>query len=169
MNLHRVKRTFRALSAATTASEDELAKRILGPELAPLFFSMPIADRRHSLDILASMEKWKGQDGRVGLSDIERRFILIHDAGKAGADIKVRHRVIYVILGGLVPVFLNLLPSSLPLARSMRVLYNHPETGKKEAGKLTAEGELLSMIEAHHTPAEAGGFLSEFQRFDGRY
>jgi hypothetical protein len=93
--VYRARQLRRSLWPRITQSEIDEARRVLGPQLYPLFASMQPADQRHCLDVLEHLED-------SGCTDTEvLQAALIHDAGKghiAGARFGVHHRVAYVAL-----------------------------------------------------------------------
>lgn len=105
--------------ARVDPAEEAEARRLLGERAWPLFAVMPVADRRHALDVVARL--------RAGAAD-DRDLLaaaLLHDAAK-GRRMRLWHRVIGVLLEALAPRLLARLASTEP--RSWRYpfhLYLH--------------------------------------------
>ena len=91
----------------------------LPPTAAALFESMPVADRRHAIDVVAALT-------RQGVEDPDVRVAgLLHDVAK-GHRVRIWHRVGGVLLEALAPRLLQRLASPNP--RSWRhpwFLYLH--------------------------------------------
>ena len=117
--MHRVRQFAAHLTARVTASETEGAQRILPPEAFALFAAMPVADRRHALDVAAHL-------GAGGYDDPELlAAALLHDAAK-GHRLRLWHRVAGVLLEAIAPALLERLARDEP--RSWRYpfhLYQH--------------------------------------------
>ena len=116
---HRVAQFFGHLTARVEAREAEAARRLLPESAWPLFAAMPIADRRHALDVVARL-------GAAGQRDPDLlAAALLHDAAK-GHRMRLWHRVGGVLLEALAPRLLARLAS--PDERSWRYpfhLYLH--------------------------------------------
>ena len=93
----RVKQFFRALTARVTSEDREKAASLPGSNLFPLFSDMTAWDQRHGLTVCRELE----------LRDYEQRELLqaalLHDCGKAAAEIKLWHRVAAVLMKALLP------------------------------------------------------------------
>ena len=83
----------------------ELVHRVLPGSAWPLFAAMPVADRRHALDVAARLAAAGVQDPDV-LS-----AALLHDAAK-GDRMRLWHRVAGVLLQAIAPRALGRLASS---------------------------------------------------------
>jgi hypothetical protein len=91
---HRVRQFARHLSATVTLAEDEAAASRLPGAAGDLYRSMPVADRRHGLDVVAHLEAG-------GLTDPDLvAAALLHDAAK-GHRLRLGHRVAVVLLAAL--------------------------------------------------------------------
>jgi len=112
--------------------EEAFAARVLGPSALPLFAGMPVADRRHGLDVSARLTA-SGHDDCDLLG-----AALLHDAAK-GHSMRLWHRVAGVLLEAVAPSLLERLASRDP--RSWRHpfhLYLHHE--QMSAGLAEASG-----------------------------
>lgn len=105
--MHRVRQFFGHVRATVTPEEEEIARALLPPDAARLFATMPVADRRHALDVSARL-LGAGLDDRDLLS-----AALLHDAAK-GHRMRLGHRVAGVLLEALAPALLRRLASPDP-------------------------------------------------------
>jgi hypothetical protein len=102
--VHRVGQFFGHVTARVSADEETLARRILPASAWPLFAGMPVADRRHALDVVARLSA-AGTDDRDVLT-----AALLHDAAK-GRRMRLWHRVAGVLVEALAPSLLARLAS----------------------------------------------------------
>ena len=84
------------LSARVEPRREAAAMAVLPPRARELFASMPIADRRHALDVLAELEA----DGHTDQDILAAA--LLHDAAK-GHRMRLWHRVAGVALEAIAP------------------------------------------------------------------
>lgn len=84
-----------------------MAQRILPADAVRLFEAMPVADRRHALDVVARLLA-RGEDDRDLLA-----AALLHDAAK-GHRMRLWHRVAGVLLEAAAPSVLRRLASADP-------------------------------------------------------
>ena len=112
--------------ARVAPEEEALAARLLPAAALPLFAAMPVADRRHALDVAERLLA-RGVDDREVLS-----AALLHDIAK-GRRMRLWHRVAGVLLEFAAPVVLKRLAS--PDTRSWR----HPFHLYLHHGALSAE------------------------------
>ena len=105
--MHRVGQFVSHLTARVTPDEEATAHHILPGTAWRLFDGMPVADRRHGLDVVR----------RLLERDIDDRELLaaalLHDAAK-GRRLGLWHRVSGVVLARLAPRLLAWLASSGP-------------------------------------------------------
>jgi len=102
---HRVAQFFGHLTARVDPGEIELVHRVLPGAAWPLFAAMPVADRRHALDVAASLATAGHQDpDLLGAA-------LLHDAAK-GDRMRLWHRVAGVLLQAVAPRALARLAAS---------------------------------------------------------
>ena len=119
--MHRVGQFVAHVRARVDPSEEALVERVLPPSAHMLFGEMPVADRRHGLDVAHRLLA-SGQDDRDLLA-----AALLHDAGK-GHRLRLWHRVSGVLLEAVSPGALRRLASPDP--RSWRYpfhIYLHHE------------------------------------------
>ncbi|HEX3219162.1 MAG TPA: hypothetical protein VHU77_03920 [Candidatus Limnocylindria bacterium] len=117
--MHRVGQFLGHIRARVAPDENELARRVLPPQAWHLFTAMPVADRRHALDVVARLTG-AGRDDRDLLT-----AALLHDCAK-GHRMRLWHRVAGVLLDASAPGMLTRLAAADP--RSWRYpfhLYLH--------------------------------------------
>ena len=105
--MHRVAQFLGHLTARVSADEAELARQLLPASAWPLFAAMPVADRRHGLDVAARLLAAGRQDPELLAA------ALLHDAAK-GDRMRLWHRVGGVLLEALAPRLLARLASPAP-------------------------------------------------------
>jgi hypothetical protein len=105
--VHRVSQFFAHVTASVTDDEEALARSVLPPSAWPLFDGMPVADRRHGLDVAERLraDGWTDPDLLAAA--------LLHDAAK-GHRLRLWHRVGGVLLEALAPRLLRRLASPEP-------------------------------------------------------
>lgn len=105
--MHRVRQFVAHLRARVTPEEEAAVGRWLDPQARALYARMPVADRRHALDVLARLRA-AGIDDRDVLA-----AALLHDAAKADG-MRLWHRVGGVLLAAVAPRLLRRLASPDP-------------------------------------------------------
>lgn len=119
--MHRVAQFVAHVRARVEPEEAALARRILPDGAIALFEGMPVADRRHGLDVAERLLR-AGIDDRDVLS-----AALLHDAAK-GHRMRLWHRVSGVLLESLAPSVLERLAHPGPTSwRHPFHLYLHHE------------------------------------------
>ena len=96
LGMHRVAQFFGHLRAASTPAETARARVLLPDAAWPLFAAMPVADRRHALDVAARL--WPPAHDDPDLL----AAALLHDAAK-GHRMRLWHRVAGVLLEAVAP------------------------------------------------------------------
>lgn len=127
----RVAQLIGHLTARVTAGEEALAWRVLPPAAWRLFAGMPVADRRHALDVARDLLA-RGHDDRELLA-----AALLHDVAK-GRCLRLWHRIGGVLLEAAAPRLLRRLASPAP--RSWR----HPWYLFVHHAALSADGALAA-------------------------
>jgi hypothetical protein len=94
--VHRVGQVVAHVRARVDPSEEALVERVLPQPAQALFRAMPVADRRHGLDVAHRLLA-SGHDDRDLLA-----AALLHDAGK-GHRLRLWHRVTGVLLEAVAP------------------------------------------------------------------
>ena len=117
--MHRVAQFFAHVTARVTDDDEAVARSVLPPSAWALFDRMPVADRRHGLDVVARLraDGWDDPDLLAAA--------LLHDAAK-GHRLRLWHRIGGVLLETFAPRLLRRLAS--PAASSWRYpwhLYLH--------------------------------------------
>jgi hypothetical protein len=98
--VHRVAQFFGHLTARVSRDDEALARSLLPSAAWSLFAAMPVADRRHGLDVAGRLLR----DGRKDPDLLVAA--LLHDAGK-GHRMRVWHRVGGVLLDAAAPSLLR--------------------------------------------------------------
>jgi len=161
--LHRVGQFWRHASAQVSPVESANAERILGPELASLFFHLPVNDQRHGLDVLETVTQRDAEPGRL-----LQQAALLHDVGKSGAGLSVIDRSLIVLLEALSPRLLAALLRVRPaFARRYATYADHARIG---ADRLRAAGaaELAGIVAEHHAAHPVSEVTRRLQRADKR-
>lgn len=105
--MHRVAQFVGHLTARVHPDEMALVRRVLPPAAVALFDGMPVADRRHALDVAQRLV-------REGIDDPDvLAAALLHDAAK-GHAMRLWHRVGGVLLEALRPSLLERLATPDP-------------------------------------------------------
>lgn len=105
--MHRVRQFFTHLGARVEADEEASAREILPARAWRLFAEMPVADRRHALDVVARLRAHGHEAPDVLVA------ALLHDAAK-GRRLLLWHRVAGVLLERFAPRLLGRLASEDP-------------------------------------------------------
>lgn len=136
--MHRVGQLVAHVRARVDPEEEALVRRVLPPGGVVLFDRMPVADRRHGLDVAERLL-------RSGFDDADLLgAALLHDAAK-GRRMRLWHRVAGVLLEALAPALLRRLAS--PDARSWRHpfhLYLHHGPMSADLALATGCGDRLA-------------------------
>jgi len=149
--VYRTQQLIGALNPRIDDRERSEAARLLGCELWPLFESMSKWDQRHSLDVYRTLKMQGHTDSDLLIAS------LLHDAGKAapaGVEVRVWHRIAYVLLEAGAPWALR------RLARGrgrLAALNQHAERGALVAEALGAPVAVVELIRRHedvNTPDE---------------
>jgi hypothetical protein len=130
--VHRVAQFVAHVRARVAPEEEALARRILPVTAWPLFEAMPVADRRHGLDVV-------GRLLAAGVDDADLlRAALLHDAAK-GHRMRLWHRVAGVLLEAAAPSLLRRLASrdERSWRHPFHLYLHHPELS---AAMATAAG-----------------------------
>ncbi|HET8778253.1 MAG TPA: hypothetical protein VFN76_11385 [Candidatus Limnocylindria bacterium] len=93
--------------ARVDPAEEELARRVLPDRAFALYRAMPVADRRHALDVVDKLLASGHDDADVLAA------ALLHDAAK-GDRMRLWHRATGVLLESLAPQVLRRLASADP-------------------------------------------------------
>jgi hypothetical protein len=140
--------------ASIGAEEVAHAHRLLSGRLVPLFDAMPVADRRHGLDVSARLLAAGHDDGDLLAA------ALLHDAGK-GRRMRLWHRVAGVLLEAFAPRVLRRLANQDPAS------WRHPFHLYLHHAELSAELVLAAggtQRTAEFIRGTAGGDDARLQR-----
>ncbi len=105
--MHRVGQLVAHVRARVEPEEEALVHRILSERGVALFESMPVADRRHGIDVAERLLRSGQDDGDLLAA------ALLHDAAK-GHRMRLWHRVAGVLLEALAPSLLRRVASPDP-------------------------------------------------------
>jgi hypothetical protein len=116
------------VTARVSDDEAAVARSVLPPPAWSLFAAMPVADRRHGLDVAARLR----QDGWADPDLLAAA--LLHDAAK-GHRLRLWHRVGGVLLEALAPRLLARLASPDPTSRgyAWHLYLHHTELSAEAA------------------------------------
>ena len=151
--MHRVEQFLGHLRAHVRDEEAALARRILPSAAWPLFARMPVADRRHALDVVGRLTASGRDDPDVLVA------ALLHDSAK-GDRMRLWHRVAGVLLEVTSPRTLARLAS--PDARSWRYPFHlylhHADLSADAAAAVGCSPRAVAFIRG--TAAEADASLA---------
>jgi hypothetical protein len=136
------------VAARVTPVERAALAEWLTPAQLALFDGMPVADRRHGLDVVAAL-------GPAGVADGDLRLAaLFHDAGK-GPSIRLWHRVAWS-LGELLGTWVHGLAARLPGgADAMARLRDHEERSAELARAAGCSRRAAALIRGAVESADA--------------
>jgi hypothetical protein len=158
--VHRVAQLVGHLTARVAPGEEALVRGILPSSAWPLFDAMPVADRRHGIDVAQRLLA-AGIDDRDLLA-----AALVHDGAK-GRRLRLWHRVGGVLLEALAPRLLERMATSEPGSRGYPwYLYlHHAELSADLARDAGISDRAASFITATAAPADAS-LASALRRAD---
>lgn len=113
--MHRVAQFVNHVRARVSPDEEAFVRRALPAKAVTLFASMPVADRRHGLDVAEHLLAAGHRDPDLIAA------ALLHDAAK-GRRLRLWHRVVGVLLEAAAPRLLFRLAS--PRSRSWRYAFH---------------------------------------------
>jgi hypothetical protein len=148
--VHRVGQFVAHVTARTEAVEEALAAELLSPAAHALFVAMPVADRRHALDVAEKLIA-------DGVRDADLLgAALLHDAAK-GHRMRLWHRVSGVLLEDFAPAALRRLADPDPASwRHPFHLYLHHEAMSAElAARAGCSSRLCGFITGAVADADA--------------
>jgi hypothetical protein len=149
--VHRVEQFFGHLTARVGPQETEFAQRILPAGSWPLFEAMPVADRRHALDVVQRLLGGGHDDPDLIAA------ALLHDAAK-GHRVRLWHRVAGVLLEAVAPRLLARLESADE--RSARYPFHlylhHAEIAANAALAAGCSGRTAALIRGQASSDDVG-------------
>lgn len=149
--MHRVEQFFGHLTARVGPHETEFAHGILPAGSWPLFEAMPVADRRHALDVVQRLLAGGHDDPDLMAA------ALLHDAAK-GHRVRLWHRVAGVMLEAAAPRLLARLGSvDQRSARYPFHLYlHHAEISANAALVAGCSGRTAALIRGQASSDDVG-------------
>lgn len=149
----KVRQLGRHVTARVTPVERAALAEWLTPTQLALFDGMPVADRRHGLDVLAALGAEAGRDDDLRLA------ALFHDAGK-GRSIRLWHRVAWS-LGELLGPWVHRLAARLPGgADAMARLGDHGERSAELARAVGCPPRAVALIRGEVGPVDAAALAA---------
>jgi hypothetical protein len=148
--MHRVEQFFGHVRAAVTPAEAATAREILPQTAWPLFAAMPVADRRHALDVMGRLMAGGHDDPDLLVA------ALLHDAAK-GHRMRLWHRVTGVLLEALAPTALQHLASADPASwrYPFHLYLHHAGISAEAAAAAGCSGRAAGFIRGVADPADA--------------
>jgi len=153
---YRVWQFWQALTAAP-AREPPCA---LAPGLAALYRAMPRTDRAHALRTYQKLR------AAGPLPEALAAAALLHDVGKLWGQVRLWHRVAYVLARGRPPLWLARRPGVAALA-------GHAARGAELLAAAGADAQAVDLVRHHHDapsslgwPADRRALLEALQRAD---
>jgi hypothetical protein len=147
--MHRVTQFVTHLRAHVGPDEADLARRLLPASAWELFDAMPVADRRHGLDVVARLVDAGRDDPDLLVA------ALLHDAGK-GHALRLPHRVAGVVLEALAPRRLAAMAERQPTpANPWYVYLHHAELSAAAAESAGASRRSVAFIRGQAAEADA--------------
>lgn len=148
--MHRVGQFIGHVTARVRPEEEAFARRVLPDAAVPLFDAMPVADRRHALDVARRLTD-AGQDDADLLA-----AALLHDAAK-GDRMRLWHRVAGVLLEAGAPWLLRRLASADPDSwrHGFHLYLHHGPMSADAALRAGCSERTARLIRGRVEPAEA--------------
>lgn len=147
---YRSSQFFKAVGARVTNDDRILVESVLDtPAERALFERMPVADQRHAVDLLLTLQA-EGHDHPALM-----QAALLHDVAKSGAGITIFHRVIVVLLRAFRPAWLAWLAQDAGGSRWRRPFaryLEHPAIGADLAAAAGCFPLAVSIIRRHQSP-----------------
>jgi len=144
---YRVRQFWQALGFHAESVDARMWEEHLNPAQRWLFQGMAIAEQRHSLAVLHTLQA----DGHSEQALLQAA--LLHDMGKAGAQVQLGHRVVTVLMRSLALALLTRLARNEP--GSWRypffVQLHHAERGADLAAGAGTHALAVALIRWHHT------------------
>ena len=148
--MHRVEQFFGHVRASVSPAEMASARAVLPESAWPLFEGMPVADRRHALDVVVRLTASGVDDPDVLVA------ALLHDSAK-GHRMRLWHRVTGVLLEAVAPSQLRRLASPDP--RSWRYPFHlylhHPDLSAAAAAAAGCSPRAAAFIRGVADEADA--------------
>ncbi|MEP6468272.1 MAG: hypothetical protein ABJC24_00720 [Chloroflexota bacterium] len=148
--MRRIEQFLWHVRARVSPDEQELARELLPDVAWPLFAAMPVADRRHALDVVRRLTD-AGHDDADLLA-----AALLHDAAK-GHRMRLWHRIGGVLLEGAAPGMLRRLGAAEGSSwRHGFYLYlHHAELSADAAARVGCSDRVVAFIRGAAAAADA--------------
>ena len=151
--LYRCRQFLGALRPRVGAADLAEAEAVLGPALFPLFLTMAPRDQRHCLDVYRRLRAGGCGDGDLLMA------ALLHDVGK-GRQVRLWHRVAYVLLAALAPSLLARAGGGLGALR------DHGQRGAALLRQAGAPPGVVALVAAHEERRAGDPRLALLQQAD---
>lgn len=170
--MYRFRQFFGALTARIDENDEQELARLLTPTQRALFRRMAPNDRRHSVNVCATLRQ-------AGHDDVDLlAAALLHDVGKAAERIWLWQRTLIVLLERWAPSLLSWLArgshqSAAPWWRRAFVINRiHPELGADWVAEAGCSPLTVTLIRRHQQPVrtirdDRDRLLAALQRVDG--
>jgi hypothetical protein len=148
--VHRVGQFVAHVRARVAPDEAAFARRVLPSDAATLFDGMPVADRRHALDV-------SGRLLATGIDDPDLlSAALLHDAAK-GHRMRLWHRIAGVLLEAFAPATLRRLASPDPSSwrHPFHLYLHHAELSAEMAVAAGCSGRAAAFIRGDAVGSDA--------------
>jgi len=148
--MHRVEQFFEHVRASVTPDETAAARALLPDAAWPMFNAMPVADRRHALDVAGRLTAAGVDDPDVLVA------ALLHDAAK-GHRMRLWHRVAGVLLDAMAPAQLQRLASPDPHSwrYPFQLYLHHADLSADEAAAAGCSPRSVAFIRGTPSAADA--------------
>lgn len=159
--VRRIRQFYKALFARLNKSDYTFLSDYLTKTELEVFMTLPVFDRKHSVDIARHLHHQGAQLELV-------RAGLLHDIGKARCpELTIVKRSICVLLEALFPKYARNKATSKKgkLGRALYVHQNHPEIGAEVLEILGCTDERIIWLVRHHADKEAAKTDDELAAF----
>jgi hypothetical protein len=148
--VHRVYQLVGYLTARVAPGEADLVHRALPATAWELFESMPVADRRHALDVANRLRAHGHDDGDLLAA------ALLHDAAK-GHRLRLWHRVGGVLIGAVSARLLARManPDERSAGYPWHLFLHHPELSAASAERAGCTPRTATLIRGRTDPIDA--------------
>ena len=144
---YRVGQVVRGFATGLSPTEVRLARSLLSPAELRLFASMHPRDRRHSMDLLHSLDRGAQREGAP--STELRQAALLHDVGKG--HLELWDRVGFVLLHAVSPVVAEAIEAELglPWQQAMWRLRHHAALGAERLVGAGSSARVIELVRGH--------------------
>jgi len=159
---HRYHQYCKARTAEIYSQDIELVRKYLTKPEQVLFYRMPVADQRHSLDVaghlLAQLKKGQSTEKTNDIVTVA----LLHDTGKTAAPFSLPGRGLYVVLKKIFHPLpwlwtgltgLGKHPKSNLWLRNLYVMQHHARIGAELLKEIATRPAVVKMVAKHGDPS----------------